>query len=144
LKVFYFSGCYYNININKKTEDVHDYSECLGAGGDLMEGDIKDASDMDDTESEKPPWSEDFGEGRDLGSKETGPDSEVGDIGGILSKFTEANTEPLSKCKCKDSSFGIAVISHGHVVELDEPSAPGKTMQLGNIMLKSMMYLPLQ
>ena len=126
MKVFYFSGCYYYININKKTEDVHDYSECLGAGGDLMEGDVEDTSDTDDTESEKPPWSENFGEGRDLGSKETGLDSEVGDIGGSLSEFTEANTEPLSECKY--SSFGMAVISHGHIVELDDLNTPGKNI----------------
>ena len=66
MKVFLFSGCYYNINIDQKTEDVCDYNKYLEASENLMEGDIEDAGDTDDIESEKTPWSEDFGEGRDL------------------------------------------------------------------------------
>ena len=68
-------------SINQRTDDDLEYSEFFRTGRDSMEGDIEDAGNTDDSESE-----------------EHGLDGEGGeDISiDINNSITEANTEPLS------------------------------------------------
>ena len=67
-------------SINQRTDDDLEYNEFFGTDRDSMEGDIEDAGNTDDSESEE--------HGLDGGGEDISVD--------IDDSITEANTEPLS------------------------------------------------
>ena len=124
--IFLFIRCYYNNGVDQKTEDVCDHSEYSGAGRDLMEGDDEDLGDTDDIDSEK---SGDFGEVGILGMKKMGPIVRLRttSVVALVSSWRQTqNLQVLGMTSVSIPSFGMAVISHGDIVELEDPSTPGK------------------